>query len=98
MTVYPIAIGERILGAFAVHRDSALPVTPETATLMGSLAAQAAIALENAHLYSETSRRLNETRALLEIAEILTASLDSRRVLRRVSLKVAQVCRVDRCK
>jgi GAF domain-containing protein/CheY-like chemotaxis protein len=97
MTVYPIAIGDRMLGAVTVHRASALPETPETATLMGSLAAQAAIALENAHLYSETSRRLTETRALLEVAEILSATLDSRRLLKRVALKVAQVCRVDRC-
>ena len=84
MTAYPIAIGDRMLGAFAVHRASALPITPETSTLMGSLAAQAAIALENAHLYSETSRRLTETRALLEVAEILSATLDSRRLLKRV--------------
>ncbi|HEX6209455.1 MAG TPA: GAF domain-containing protein, partial [Methylomirabilota bacterium] len=96
-TAYPIAIGDRVVGAFAVHRASALEVTPETASLMGSLAAQAAIALENAHLYSETSRRLTETRALLEVAEILSATLDSRRLLKRVALKVAQVCRVDRC-
>jgi GAF domain-containing protein/CheY-like chemotaxis protein len=97
MTAYPIAIGDRMLGAFAVHRATAWPVTPETTSLMGSLAAQAAIALENARLYSETSRRLTETRALLEVAEILSATLDSRRVLKRVALKVAQVCRVDRC-
>ncbi len=97
MTAYPIAIGERLLGAFAVHRAAAWSVTPETTSLMGSLAAQAAIALENARLYSETSRRLSETRALLEVAEILSATLDSRRVLKRVALKVAQVCRVDRC-
>jgi GAF domain-containing protein/CheY-like chemotaxis protein len=97
MTAYPIAIGDRVLGAFAVHRAAAGPMTPETVTLMGSLAAQAAIALENARLYSETSRRLTETRALLEVAEILSATLDSRRLLKRVALKVAQVCRVDRC-
>jgi GAF domain-containing protein len=97
MTVYPIAIGDRMLGAFAVHRASALPVTPETAPLMGSLAAQAAIALENARLYSETSRRLTQTRALLEVAEILSTTLDSRRLLRQVAVKVAQLCRVDRC-
>ena len=97
MTAYPIAIGDRQLGAFAVHRAAAWPVTPETTSLMGSLAAQAAIALENARLYSETSRRLTETRALLEVAEILSTTLDSRRVLKRVALKVAQVCRVDRC-
>jgi len=97
MTAYPIAIGDRILGAFAVLRAAALTMTPETLTLMGSLAAQAAIALENARLYSETSRRLTETRALLEVAEILSSTLDSRRLLKRVALKVAQVCRVDRC-
>ncbi|MFL5197994.1 MAG: GAF domain-containing protein [Microvirga sp.] len=97
MTAYPIAIGDRVLGAFAVHRGAAWPVTPETASLMGSLAAQAAIALENARLYSETSRRLTETRALLEVAELLNSMLDSRTLLKRVTLKVAQVCRVDRC-
>jgi GAF domain-containing protein len=97
MTVYPIAIGDRMLGAFAVHRTAAWPITPETTSLMGSLAAQAAIGLENARLYSETSRRLTETRALLEVAEILNSTLDSRTLLKRVTLKVAQVCRVDRC-
>ena len=97
MTVYPIAIGDRMLGAFAVHRAAAWPITPETTSLMGSLAAQAAIGLENARLYSETSRRLTETRALLEVAEILNSTLESRTLLKRVTLKVAQVCRVDRC-
>jgi GAF domain-containing protein/CheY-like chemotaxis protein len=97
MTVYPIAIGERLLGAFAVHRAAAWPVTPETTSLMGSLAAQAAIALENARLYSETSRRLTETRALLEVAEILNSTLQSGPLLERVTRKVAQVCRADRC-
>ena len=97
MTAYPIAIGDRMLGAFAVYRSAAWPVTPETSSLMGSLAAQAAIALENARLYSEATRRLTETRALLEVAELLNSTLESRTLLKRVALKVAQVCRVDRC-
>jgi GAF domain-containing protein/CheY-like chemotaxis protein len=97
ITAYPIAIGDRLVGAFSVHRAASSPVTPETASLMGSLAAQAAVALENARLYSETSRRLAETRALLEVAEILNSTLDSRQLLKRVAVKVAQVCRVDRC-
>src|SRR4029453_181579 len=97
MTAYPIAIGDRVLGAFAVHRSAAWPATPETASLMGPLAAQAAIALENARLYSETTRRLTETRALLEVAELLNSMLESRTRLQRVTFQVAQVCRVDRC-
>ena len=96
-TAYPIAIGERMLGAFAVHRATSWPVTPETSSLMGSLAAQAAVALENARLYSETTRRLTQTRALLEVAEILNSTLDARELLKRLAIKVAQVCGVDRC-
>ena len=97
ITAYPITIGDRLLGAFTVCRATAPPVTPETASVTGTLAAQAAVALDNASLYSETSRRLAETRALLDIAEILGSTLDSKRLLRRVAIKIAQVCRVDRC-
>ncbi|MGH7355906.1 MAG: GAF domain-containing protein [Candidatus Rokuibacteriota bacterium] len=97
ITAYPITIGDRLLGAFTVCRATAPPVTPETASVTGSLAAQAAVALDNASLYSETSRRLAETRALLDIAEILGSTLDSRQLLKRVAIKIAQVCRVDRC-
>ena len=97
LTAYPIAIGDRILGAFAVHRAAAWAVTPETESLMGSLAAQAAVALENARMYSETSDRLAETRALLEVAEILSSTLDPDQLLKRVAIKIAQVCGVDRC-
>jgi GAF domain-containing protein/ActR/RegA family two-component response regulator len=96
-TAYPIVIGERVLGAFAVHRATPLPETPETASLMGTLAAQAAVALDNARLYSETTRRLAQTRALLEVAEILNSTLDARQLLKRLAVKVAQVCGVDRC-
>jgi GAF domain-containing protein/CheY-like chemotaxis protein len=96
-TAYPIAIGDRILGAFTVNRAAPWAMTPQTASLMGSLAAQAAIALENARLYSETTRRLTETRALLEVVEILNSTLDSGQLLRRVARKIAQVCRVERC-
>src|SRR5438093_677730 len=90
-------MGESVLGAFAVHRAAPSPVTPETASLLGSLAAQAAIALENARLYSETARRLEETGALLEVVEILNSTLDTKRLLKRVAIKIAEVCRVDRC-
>jgi GAF domain-containing protein/CheY-like chemotaxis protein len=97
LTAYPIAIGDRVLGAFAVHRATASPLTPETESLMGSLAAQAAVALENARMYSETTDRLAETRALLEVAEILGSTLDPTQLLKRVAIKIAQVCAVDRC-
>jgi GAF domain-containing protein/ActR/RegA family two-component response regulator len=98
LTAYPISIGDRVLGAFSVSRRvTPSPLTPETASLLASLAAQAAVALDHARLYSETLRRLEETAALLEVAEILGSTLDAKQLLKRVAMKVAQVCHVDRC-
>jgi GAF domain-containing protein/ActR/RegA family two-component response regulator len=95
--VYPIAIGERVLGVLAVNRADPVPMTPETETLLRSLAAQAALALDHARLFSETARRLEQTRALLDVAELLNSTLDGARLLERVTMRIAQVCRVDRC-
>jgi GAF domain-containing protein/ActR/RegA family two-component response regulator len=94
---YPIMIGERVLGVFAVNRATAVTVTPETEALLRSLAAQAALALDHARLFSETARRLEETRAMLDVAEILNSTLDSKQLLKRVAIRIAQICRVDRC-
>jgi GAF domain-containing protein/CheY-like chemotaxis protein len=96
-TAYPIVIGDQLLGAFSMTRATRPASAPETQSLLGSLAAQAAMALDHARLFAETRRRLEETRALLEVAEILTSTLNSRQLLRQVTMKIAQVCRVDRC-
>jgi GAF domain-containing protein/CheY-like chemotaxis protein len=96
-TVYPIAIGDRILGAFSMSRTTRPAVAPETDSLLGSLASHAALALDHARLFAETRRRLDETRALLEVVEILSSTLNSKRLLRQVAMKIAQVCHVDRC-
>jgi GAF domain-containing protein/CheY-like chemotaxis protein len=97
LTAYPIAIGDRVLGAFAVSRDAPLPMRPGTLTLFASLAAQAAVALDHARLYGETARRLDQTAALLEVTEILGSTLETRQLLKRVAMKIAEVTRVDRC-
>src|SRR5207244_8806667 len=88
-TAYPIAIGDRLLGAFSLSRASRPVHAPETSSLLGSLAAQAALALDHARLFAETRGRLDETRALLQVAEILSSTLNSRRLLRQVTMKIA---------
>jgi GAF domain-containing protein/CheY-like chemotaxis protein len=95
--VYPIAIGHRVLGVLAANRATAVTMTPETEALLRSLASQAALALDHARLFWETSRRLEETRALLDVAEILNSTLDSRQLLKRAAIRIAQICHVDRC-
>jgi GAF domain-containing protein/CheY-like chemotaxis protein len=97
LSVYPILLGEHALGAVAFGRGEPAAVTAETESLLRSLAAQAAIALDNARLHAETARRLDESRALLDVVRLLNSTLDSPRLLREVAIKIAQVCGVDGC-
>jgi GAF domain-containing protein len=93
--VYPIAIGDRVLGVFAVNRTTAVPMTPETEALLRSLAAQAALALDHARLFSETTRRLEETRALLAVAEALSQPGTPEEVMRKVAREVGRATTAD---
>ncbi len=93
----PVLLGQRLLGVISMRRPTPHPVTPEAEALIRSLTAQAAIALEHARLYAETTTRLHETQGLLEVAQILNSTLEPRRLLKRVAIKIAQVCGVDRC-
>jgi GAF domain-containing protein/CheY-like chemotaxis protein len=97
LSVYPILQGQRALGAFAFGRGQPAAVTTETESLLHSLAAQAAVALDNARLHAETARRLDESRALLDVVRILNSTLDATQLLREVAIKIAQVCGVDGC-
>jgi GAF domain-containing protein/ActR/RegA family two-component response regulator len=95
--VAPLRVKGRIIGALSVSDDRRRSFTDAEVVLGQSFADQAALALENARLYEETEQRLEETRALLEVAALLNSTLDPKQLLKRVTIKIAQVCRVDRC-
>jgi GAF domain-containing protein/CheY-like chemotaxis protein len=95
--VAPLRAKGRIIGALSVYHDRPRTFSEGEIVLCQAFADQAGLALENARLYAETERRLEETRALLEVAELLNSTLDPTQLLKRVAMKIAQVCRVDRC-
>jgi len=92
----PIVLQGALLGVLALGVRRPLDFDADDEALLDSFVAQAAVALEHARLYAETRRRLEETRALLEVAEILNSTLDPRQLLKRATIKIAQVCGVDR--
>jgi GAF domain-containing protein/ActR/RegA family two-component response regulator/anti-sigma regulatory factor (Ser/Thr protein kinase) len=94
-TAYPIAIGERVLGAFALNRVTPLPLTSEISALLGSLAAQAALALDHARLYAEAQERLRETTTLLAVGHVLSEPGPREEVLRRVAREVGRAFGAD---
>lgn len=95
--IVPIPGEERAEGFLFVGRRVARPFTDRDEATLARVADHAALAIRNARLHTETSRLLDESRALLEVARILNSTLDSKRMLREVAITIARVCRVDRC-
>jgi GAF domain-containing protein/CheY-like chemotaxis protein len=93
----PILFQDTLMGVLSLNGRRPIRLGPDDQQLLDSFVAQAGVAIRNAGLYGETRGRLEESRALLEVAEILNSTLDSKRLLREVTMKIAQVCRVDRC-
>jgi len=76
------------IGALSMERDEVRPFTANQIALVEAFADQAAIAIENARLFEELERRtaqfarsVDELRALGEVSEAVSSSLDIREVL-----------------
>jgi GAF domain-containing protein/ActR/RegA family two-component response regulator/anti-sigma regulatory factor (Ser/Thr protein kinase) len=93
----PILFQDSLLGVLTLNGRKPLRLGHDDLQLLDSFIAQASVAIRNARLYTDTSRRLAETRALLELAEILNSTLEPGRLLKQVAIKIAQLCHVDRC-
>jgi GAF domain-containing protein/CheY-like chemotaxis protein len=93
----PIVFQDSLLGVLTLNCRALADLGANDASLLDSFVSQAAVAIRNTRLYAEQTRHLEETRAMLEVAEILNSTLDPQRVLKRVAIKIAQVCCVDRC-
>ncbi len=90
----PMLIGTRVLGVIAVQsyeREGAYDTGH--LILLNAIAAQAAIAVENARLYAQ-ARRAEELAALNHISTLVTSSLDPQQVLDTI---VAATVRVMHC-
>ena len=82
----PLIVRERIIGMLAIDSKQPNFFTAEHARLVTAFADQVAVALENARLFEEVSRRANELAILIELstslrttnthAEIQTLTLD----------------------
>ncbi len=80
--VAPLLIGKRLVGAIAsVHSDPERSFGSEDLRLLEMFAPQAAIAIENARLFTEARRRSEEQSALLETLSALSGELELTKVL-----------------
>lgn len=70
----PIIAGERLLGVLNV--ESSERINPDDQVGLEIIARQLGVAIENARLFAETERALNETQLLFETSQRMSMALD----------------------
>jgi len=93
----PMMAGDRVIGVLDVQRSEVNGFNEDDLRVLSSVAAQAAIAVERAWLYSAERRRVQESLTLLAIAQALSSTLDLTEVLKLVACSTAQACHANRC-
>lgn len=91
----PLLVGENIVGVLAGQSYQPNAFSPDQIELLETIALQAAIAVQNASLYEETHRRMQEMESLYGISIALSSNLDLQEVLRRLFEKCRQVLPMD---
>jgi signal transduction histidine kinase/CheY-like chemotaxis protein/DICT domain-containing protein len=86
----PICLQDRVLGLLRLDSDIPGKFSPEDGYRLQPLANAAAIALENARLYTETQQRLKEQTALREAGAIIASTLGFSRVLNLIAEQMSQ--------
>jgi len=80
----PLVIGERVIGQLALDSKQVDRFTADDAAFLSGLARQAALALENAQLYGEATRRLQQMAILNEIFSAALSAQDFDEIVRRL--------------
>jgi GAF domain-containing protein len=99
----PLIVGDRVIGGLSVGAEAGRVFHAEEVALAQNFADQAALAIENARLYAEATRRRWEAEILGDIGRFFSESLSSDEVAQRIAdslrallgAKASRVCRLD---
>jgi len=92
---FPLKRAGQELGVFTTAFLKSHTFSEDELRVLGLLAGQAAIAIENARLYQETQQRALEQETLREAALALTTALDRDEVIDRILAQLQQVVPYD---
>ncbi len=88
----PLIAADKVVGVMAVQSyDRENAYTEQDMALFSTIAAQAAIAIDNARLFQERERRLAELAILNEISQALASALELSELLETVHQQVSRV-------
>ena len=96
--VAPLMVRDRNVGLMLIDNiERPHMFTPETVNLAVRFANKVSAAMENARLHGSEQQKLKETMALLEVARLVTSTLDIDVLLSRLVQITADVCEVGKC-
>ena len=87
----PMLAGDRVVGVLTLWRLEVDPFGDRTIDLLTTFAAQAAIAIRNVQLFQDLTRSVDELRALGEISQAVSSSLDLDEVLTTIVARAVQL-------
>jgi len=94
----PLMVRDRNLGVMLLDNPERPHLfTPDVVNLALRFANRVAGAMENARLHGSEQQKLKETMALLEVARLVTSTLDIDVLLSRLAQITADVCEVGKC-
>jgi signal transduction histidine kinase/CheY-like chemotaxis protein len=98
----PMLAGERVVGVIALWRAEVAPFDERTIEIVGTFAAQGAIAIQNVHLFrqleqrsADLARSVDELRVLGEVSQAVSSSLDLDRVLTTIVRRAVELSGAD---
>jgi GAF domain-containing protein len=91
----PLTVKEQVIGALALFDGDGRVFTAEDGRLAQAFADQAAVALENARLYTDAERRRAESDTLAGLVRTISATLDLESVLHHVAAAARELCGSD---
>jgi PAS domain S-box-containing protein len=80
----PLLVKKRAIGAISLVSRSPLELSPREINLLENIGNQIGLALENARLFEQTKKRLNELTILYDIMKISASSLCLDKMLREI--------------
>lgn len=95
--VVPLKIGDQVIGVLDVESDRRNAFTQDDLFVLNTLAAQVAIAIEDARLYNLQKEEAYYLNALLQVAQNLSATLDLDEVLETIVRITPLLVGVARC-
>ena len=97
MLLAPLRSESRVIGVVVLSRLGLARFSDDELRLLGVLADQAAVAIENARLLAQRDRHVAELQALLEIADAGEGASDERDLANVLAAKLRLAARMDAC-